>query len=290
MFRKIVFVACVVVLSMAMEASAQTWTNGTGDGKWNTAGNWAEGAVPVMVPDQTGAAYISRSGLDACVLDGTGPQGICQWAWIGTAGTGELNVVAGGLLGTPEWGPGETFVGHEGAGCNGDGIVNVDGEGTIARSERWKIGSDVGGRTGVVNITNGGQMVGVWWGNFVYSTGTINLRSGTILILGLGDFAIDDGGVINISGTSTITMDGDREVLIQGYIDAGKITGTSSSCPAEVYFDEDLNQTIVSVVGCPCSTFHAMDFNYDCYVDLLDLVNFAGSWLTCTDPLNEACL
>lgn len=206
-----------------MSASAQIWTNGTGDGEWNTAGNWQEGAFPLTVPDQTGAAYIGLSGVDACVIDGTQAQAQAQWVWLGVGGPGELNVVAGGLLGTPIWGPGETFVGNDGAGCEYNGVLNIDGAGSIARSEKWMIGSAPGGPTGVVNITNGGNMTGVWWGNYVVDTGTINIIDGTMTILGQGDFFV--AGLIDICGTSTLTLDGDRKALIDGYIASGAIKG-----------------------------------------------------------------
>ena len=32
-----------------------------------------------------------------------------------------------------------------------------------------------------------------------------------------------------------------------------------------------------------------MDFNSDCYVDILDFITWAGQWLYCTDPTESAC-
>jgi len=281
------YVICVaVVLSMATKVSvAADWLNTTADGKWGTAANWSTGVVPTMTPDVNGNAIINQSGVNACTINGTMAQGVCQWMHI----SGELNVVAGGLIGFPIWGPGETFMGE-----NGAGVLNIDGAGSIARSEGWRIGGNAttlypGPAT--VNITNGGKMTGVWWDNYIRGNATINIISGTMEILGTAIFDINDGAVIKISGTSQLTLETDRRTLINGYIAAGKITSPSSRCPLVVSYDGVSSRTIVTVAaGCVCTTYKAGDLNHDCYVDFRDFAIFSGDWLSCIDPTDANCL
>ncbi|KKT05440.1 MAG: Type V secretory pathway, adhesin AidA [Parcubacteria group bacterium GW2011_GWA2_43_17] len=289
MFRKKLYILCVaVVLSMVTQVLAQNvWTNTTGDGKWGTAANWSEGIVPTMTPDSIGDPRIIMAGANACTIDGTQPQAVCQWLSIGNSfgENGTLNVVAGGKIGTPLFGPGETWIGANG----GIGILSIDGAGSIAKSEGWRIGAAASG-SAVVNITNGGvlQSGTQSWGNYIHATATVNIINGTMVILGGGPFDINDGGVIKISGTSTFTWAGDHRTQINGYIVAGKIASPSSCCPLVVSY-VGLMTNVAVAGGCTCTTYSPGDFNHDCYVDFLDFADFASQWLSCTDPLNAAC-
>jgi hypothetical protein len=288
MCRAMRYIICVaVVLSTVVNVSATEWANTTGNGKWGTGANWSSGAAPVMNGDSiTGNAVINLTGSNACVVDGTQAQAFCTWMHVGSIGPGTLNVVAGGKIGVPTSNPFQAFVGEAGSA----GVVNIDGAGTVMRAEQWLIGSAAGDGSGVVNITNGGEMISVWWGMHVYSTGTINIISGKMTILGAGPFVIDNGGLIKISGASTLTLDTDRTAEMSALIAGGKITGSSSRCPVTVAFDEDYNVTHVTVVGCTCTTFSLGDFNHDCYVDFSDFVILANGWLSCTDPADSSCL
>ena len=95
------------------------------------------------------------------------------------------------------------------------------------QSEGWCIGSAATFGSGTVNITNGGKMYGVWWGTSIHATGRVNISSGGVMqILGWADFVIDDGGVIDISGpTSLLLLETDRLSLVNALITAGRITG-----------------------------------------------------------------
>jgi len=213
---------------------ATVWTNGAADGKWSTAANWSTGRVPVMTPDSNGMAKINRSGSNACVIDGTQPQAVCQWLFVGCDVPGTLNVVSGGKIGTPVWGPGETFLGGVAA-----GVVNVDGEDSVATSEGWRIGSASGG-SGTLNITNGGYAVAGFWGTNIRSNGTINLISGDMFIEGnsvIGALTIDTGGLININIGCTLILNGDQRDLVNGFIASGKIVGNGIVRHVLVKFD-----------------------------------------------------
>ena len=217
-------------------SGADRWTNGTTDGKWSTAANWSNGRVPVVVEDGNGMAKISLSDANACVIDGTQPEAVCQWLYVGFAGPGTLNIVSGGKLGTPTWGPGETFLGGHSA-----GVVNVDGAGSVAQSEGWRIGSDIG--SGTLNITNGGSAVAGWWGTNIHSNGRINIISGDMFIWGNpsslpgSELTIDAGGLINISLGGTLTLNGDQRTLINGYVADGKILGNGLIGAVAATFD-----------------------------------------------------
>jgi len=75
---------------------------------------------------------------------------------------------------------------------------------------------------------------------------------------------------------------------INPLINSGKITGVNSKCPVECWFEG--GRTYVASKVCTCTTYLVGDLNYDCYIDIDDLVLLAGDWLSCTDPLNEDCL
>jgi len=295
------YIVCVVVvLSMAMKVSAVTneWTNATGDRRWSTPGNWL-GGVPVMQPnDEHGRPTINMSGDNAPVIDGTMPQGVCQWLHVGNGPQGgTLNVLAGGVIGQPIWGPGETFLGE-----GGNAVINIDGPGSLLRSEGWRIATLGDSNTSeypgtvTINITNGGTMVMVWWRNYIGSKGTINIINGTLRELGSWGLDIHDGGKINMNGNNAMIEF--EEVnpdpcsmykVLEGLLAAGKITSGSPRCQLTLTKDTD-GLSRVRLSGCACTTFSPMDFNHDCYVDFRDFAAFAGNWLSCINPIDANCL
>jgi len=184
--------------------------------------------------DEHGRPTINMSGASAPVIDGTMAEGVCQWMHIGNGPQGgTLNVVAGGVIGQPIWGPGETFMGEGGA-----AVLNIDGAGSVCRSEGWRISRNAAGQypgASTVNITNGGEMVLVWWDNYFGNLATVNVISGKMSVLGQAIFQVD--GLIDIDGLSTITLEGNRKALMDIYIATGHITGDHTVGNAKSVFD-----------------------------------------------------
>jgi len=224
----------VAVLAMAAQVSlaANDFTNGGGDGKWNNAANWLNG-VPVMQP--VGSIGMAMINAGVCTIDNA-PQGICQWLMIGDGGGthGTLNVVNGATIGTPTWGPGETYMGRH----NGVGIMNISGAGSIVQSEGWRIGiNTVGTPQGyaIVNISNGGIGDGIWWENHINKSGKIVIWDGGLFrVRGGAAFTVD--GLIDIKG-GVLALEGDRSDLLQMLVDAEKIVGYGGAVTPTVTFD-----------------------------------------------------
>ena len=222
--------------NVVYQVNPTVWVNTTMDGKWSTAANWNTGAVPVMEPNLSGMAKIYGSGSNACVIDGTQPQAVCQWLYVGYAAPGTLNVVSGGKIGTPLWGPGEIFLGTG----YGVGVINIDGAGSVVQSEGWRIGGSATLGSGTVNITNGGNMIGVSWNNYIENTGRVNLIDGTMYMFTLDIYS---GGFIDIHPGSTLILIGNQIDKANGFIASGKIRGGGIIGAVAVTFDG--NNTLV---------------------------------------------
>ncbi len=120
-----------------------------------------DGAIIGNQVGSTGTATIDGGTLSV------GDQG----AIIGGAGDGALNVSNGGqviadngITDVNQFGPGDSFV--IGRGASGVGIVNVDGEGSLLSARGIDNEIEVGGRagagTGVLSVTNGGDVETIW--------------------------------------------------------------------------------------------------------------------------------
>jgi len=259
------YLVCVaLVLSMATQVfAANEWANTSTDGKWSTAANWdttdpgppivLTHQVPFTTPDYRGDARINLTGANACNIDvsmALPANANCQWLHIGDSADGTLNVVNTGSLGTLVWGPGEIMMG-EAAGKTG--VLNVDGVGSVARGEGLRIGRNAAGQfagTATVNLTNGGELYGVWWDNWIGNSGTINIdHVSKMWILGAAILQID--GLINLTGTSAadsgvLFVQTNRKAMVDAYIAAGKIRGNGIVGDVYSYIDENGN-TIVKI-------------------------------------------
>ena len=300
MCKKTMLVMClVVVLSMAMKASAiGCWwfTNAGGDQRWDNLVNWVSTESPITLPSyETSAVYLGVSPTTASVpviIDGTMDTASFWGLSVGVNTSAEADIVSGGKCGIPG---SQMFVGcNEWVGTsNGHGVVNIDGVGSVGYGESWTIASGnvaaANCGSGIVNITNGGQMVLGWWGSFIGTkgTGTVNIINGTMTYWG-GGLTIGTGGRIVLYPGTKFDLKGDQTTLVNGLIVQGRITSNSSRCSLVVVYDEDFDWTHVTST-CTCTTFKTADFNHDCYVDFLDFAVFAQEWLTCYDWQNPEC-
>ena len=299
MFKKMIYLCVVVVLSMAMKASAVGYyyfSNGGGDQKWNNMANWTTSELALPSYENVSDVYLGYAPVAApsvpVIVDGTMATASFWGLNVGIDAPAEIDVVSGGRSGIPgsQWWVGcNEWVGTS----NGHGVVNIDGAGSVGYGESWVIASGnvaaANCGSGIVNITNGGQMVLGWWGSSIGTkgTGTVNIINGTMTYWG-GGLTIGTGGRIVLYPGTKFDLKGDQTTLVNGLIAQGRITSNSSRCSLVVVYDEDFDWTHVTST-CTCTTFKTGDFNHDCYVDFLDLADFTSQWLSCTDPLNMAC-
>jgi hypothetical protein len=250
------YVICgAVMLSMATKVSVATqWLNGNGDGKWSTAANWSTGKIPVKNGDgTTGDAIINQAGVNACNIDGNQAIAECTWMHVGSTGIGQLNVVGGGQIGVPQWNgiswvvqAFELFMSLNG----GDSIINIDGSGaqpSQLRGEAWHIGATgdttsittVYGGKQTVNVTNGGIMTMVWWGNWMGPNATINVVNSTLQELGGWGLVMADSARIILHGNNAVVQFDcgliepwytSQYNLVAGLLAAGKIITGSPRC------------------------------------------------------------
>jgi hypothetical protein len=85
---------------------------------------------------------------------------------------------------------------------------------------------------------------------------------------------VDDGQIITLAIPINLSyMNIDGSGLANAYID-GQIVAT-----AETYY----------LTCADMEVFYPADINQDCYVNMVDLVQFMQNWLDCNDPGNPDC-
>jgi hypothetical protein len=230
--KKLCLVSFVLVLALVSSASAVNyhwWKDANSqNSNWNTPDNWDSGLVPATAyPSDAFIGDASTGTVNPAVVDGSQPCANSQWLTVGFNWWGGLDVIAGGQMGTTIWGPGELFVGAHGMGDgNAYGVINIDGAGSTLQAEGWRIGNAPHGGIGIVNITNGGSMIGGWWGMRIGPTGTVNIIDGTMHVWGTSEpMSMLPGSLIDISTGAMLTLDTDQTALTAGYIASGYITG-----------------------------------------------------------------
>jgi len=231
---KKLFLMISFVLLTALTGSALAldivWTNGSGDGLWNTAANWAPPQVPIQGNFTDKAKVVKLAPNDAHI--NAGMDANCQWLVIGDNGSGELHMTGGTLnvSGTFDtW----TIVAYAPPDV---GIFTMDG-GTMTTSDRVFIGFQ---GNGTLNMNGGTMNIGGTFGigfcdaGATTGRGTVNLAGGTINVgtagIGVGLIMSSPAGCIgqlDITG-GTLTITGDRELLVNNYITNGWITGYGS--------------------------------------------------------------
>jgi len=230
MLTRVKYLVCLVLLlGVAGSASAQTyhWWTGAVDNAWNDPGNWDCGLVPdqaTLVSD----AFINLDGVP-CVIDGTQPCANSQWLTVSFDTPAQLDIVAGGQMGTTIWGPGEMFVGAHPSGANtANGVVNIDGVGTVARPEGLRIGIGPDPGAGTVNVTGGAEFISGHWGTRIGSRGTVNLIDGTMTVegnAGTEGMTILPGGLLDICGSSVLYLSTDVTADVDAWVASGVMTG-----------------------------------------------------------------
>jgi len=299
MSKKIKMVlAVVVMLSLAGSAQAAVnyyWGNASGD--WNSPGTWANhnpGTRDWPSPastDQDIAISIGGVTIDVTMAGGATGQGSVDLMAGYSTGVSTINVDAGIF-----W-----LILHGGqVGCGNDadsdvatGILNIYGS---AQLEQLLVPNSKND-TGIINVYDGGSLVVGYWGCtvgfpdanvFTGASGSINLiKSGSMTLYSA--LTMNPTGHIDIE-SGELKVQGDYVTLLQGYVNAGRITsygGSSPRCPLAVTL---LNGwTYVKTTGCTCTTYVQADVNRDCYVDFRDFALLSQGWLDCTNPADANC-
>jgi len=241
-----------LIIEGASSTNGITWTNGSGDGLWSTAGNWQGGVVPA-----TGdIAVFNSSATDNCAIDANiSVKGINIVN--GYTGTITQNATKTITVGT------EGFVQASGTFTGADGGITLNGaytlsggtfnagSQTITANNNWTYSSGTfDAQTSTVSL--GGTWAGTiavsgsqTFNNMNIGTGTCgmtyNIASSTVLTVGgtlnfdasCGDGAIDiNTGTIAAQGNITIadsyTYRGSATILINGTGDQ-TFTGNGTS-------------------------------------------------------------
>ncbi len=148
--------------------------------------------------------------------------------WGGNAALGNITVNSGGQI---------TVGYHLWWGVAAASVVNISGTLTQTGGILGLGTSDAAtasGGTAMVNIINGGIL-------------SLNNISGT------GTNSIQDGSVIDISGSGQVSAPGDRTGSFTNYINANKITGNGMTGLSNLDINFDGTRTIVTAVPEPSS-------------------------------------
>ena len=282
---KIILIAMLSFSGMTQAAVVYFWGNASGN--WSTPATWAGGTTlpsPTSV-NQDIAITIGNVTIDV-TTDGQGAIDLMMYH----TGYSTINVAAG-----KSWQI--TSIAQVGCGNDTDvyvctGVVNVYG---TAYFGQLNVGNSLKD-TGIVNVYDGGSVVVGTRGlkvGFSGATvaGTINLIGGSMTINdGDGILAINEKGRINIE-SGFLKVFGDKRTQLQGYIDAGKITGYYSAGTVNApVLDGSYTVVTAEIAVAETNCNSPSDFNHDCYVDFKDFAIFAQEWLTCYNPQDPMCI
>jgi len=273
-----------MVVSLVGVASAVTVWNpiGTPPFYWGDPANWSDGipgsadTAAFIVPGAADYHVVgTQPDFDKLLHGDNGPGGLIRvqntgsltatgtisgWSVIGYNDTAHMIVETGGTM---------TFGGHSWIGFNAgsNGVVDING-GTV--------------------IVEG--MIGLGWNG---GDGYVNVNDGGLLALsnihGDGSSSIQNGSLLDITGTGMVTIPGDFEAVIAAYAANGLILG--NGIPGAVITDLTTNPgyTTVTAVVPVCVDPPTMDTNDDCRIDLIDFAVFASEWLTCGLDYQSLC-
>ncbi|MDQ8698471.1 autotransporter domain-containing protein [Hyphomicrobium sp. LHD-15] len=143
--------------------------------------------------------------VGTATIDGAGSKWTATYyIGVGVNGTGTLNVINGGELFGGYYGinGGGAYVGQD---ATGIGTLNVSGAGSLFETSSLSIGFS---GTGVLNVTNGGEVRSVVLGGHpgYITIGQVAGSSGTVTVDGAGSLLRAEQVVVGQDGTGTLTL------------------------------------------------------------------------------------
>ena len=251
-FRTLVcLISFVLVLSLAcpVQATDNHWTNLLGDNVWNAAGNWDDWAddpdidhVPaigdgenVWIEGGPGDAVVSVAGMGAMQVE------MAQGGVLTVASSGELEIEYSVHMGN-DWAAAAPSV------VNVNGILTSSGPSGYQESSGIHVGSGFywGMGEGTLNVNAGGTVntAGLYVGSYA-GTGHVQLDSGVIntdlFMMVIGPSTV---GTMDITGTGTMIIDGNKTSAIGVYIGNGWLTA-GAGVPLYDYNTSNLGKTTV---------------------------------------------
>ncbi len=257
-----------LLFSFSLYAQTTVWAPaGETDGLWTTGANWSAG-----LPGDTTKVVFNVTTAADCNLDAA--------ATIKQLVMGDNDSSAAVLI-VNDGGSLTTTTGWSAVGYNNYAKLIVETGGAFTFGSHMWVGLIAGGN-GVIEI-NGGtvnvtEMTGIGWDGGV---GHVYVNSGVLNCAQFGDGSIKDGSLLDISGGSAV-LTGDKESLVNGFIDADKITAYGGTGTVVVEVVEG-NTVLTAVNGVPITFGNQLIFDGDNdYVDVGngDAVNISGSELT----------
>lgn len=255
----------IIVLCLFTNTSAvfgdTDWTNNGGDRVWDNSDNWNNGlptsAVKVGIRNNFS---INGPIIDSGTTASTNAMVVGDWS-----STSDKVEMTGGSLDTASW----LILGY---GSSNNGSFTIS-DGTVTVNNNMFVGFN---GTGTLTMTNGSITVTSTFGiaQNAGGTGNVFLNGGTI---NTGSVNMTSGGALDIT-EGTLIINGDVTSAIQGYINSSQITAYGGA--GTVHYDTSTNPgktTVWAEDGSPAPGNG--DVNGDGYIDVIDLLLFAGEWL-----------
>ncbi len=218
------------------EAHWDPAANPSSTGKWNESTNWAGFTVPAIttktifnVPGAT-PCTLTNAAFARLVMGDNGPGGT-------------LIITNGGNLTT-------TATDWSAIGYNSNALMVVESGGSVSFGQQLLIGV-VPPSDGTL-VMNGGtvSVAGLFrLGSVAGGKGTANINGGTLNLSQWDDVnSIQAASVLNVSGSGTVVINGDRTVSVDSYITSGQITANGGTNVAYSYDGGTDKTTITSAV------------------------------------------
>ena len=202
MKKQIVLLLIVGVFVMCSSATAEIWTNGTGNGLWSDAGNWDGVSFP-------GTYWITDPALGTATISGSYAASSTGYAVLGQGIAGVAAVEINDTSSLTVSGP--FYVGNAaGAGAIAEIRLNDSAQLSTTGAVGWIELGQIGGDNRLI-ATGNSQInadYAVFVGNWAGSTGSVDLSGFASLttadfnvgISGIGNVDIADSASLNVSG------------------------------------------------------------------------------------------